>query len=228
MVTRTDIINYLITMTGANYYLEVGSEHRIAFDEIKCLVKHDVEPRPGPGIEPTYKMESDEAFSIMDTNYDIIFLDGLHLCEQVAKDVYNACQHLNSHGFIVIHDCLPEKEIEQARTFNGGSWTGDAWKFQAWMVKRYERVWTIPENWGCGIIWGPLLKNRVKPTLQEMSLVSKSDPFRVQDFEKEQALIVDWSRYIRNWPWMLRVVDWESFKKIIAILWADSGFSINL
>lgn len=197
MTTRTDIINHLISITNAQAYLEIGSGHHICFKDINCPLKHDIEPNPSPQIDPTYKMTSDEAFEIMrDAKYDIIFIDGIHHCDQTAKDVFNACIHLNPKGFIIIHDCLPEKEHEQHREAQASSWTGDVWKFQAWLVRHFENVWTIPENWGCGIIWKPI--KFFVPSLKEL-----------QSF--------DWATYEKSWPWLLRVVNWEIFKKIIPL-----------
>jgi hypothetical protein len=187
-ITRIDIINFILSLIKGHSYLEIGSGDHSCFKEINCPIKEDIEPNPTSGVVPTYKMPSDEAFFRILKKYDMIFIDGLHHCDQVAQDVYNACQHLNPGGFIVLHDCIPEKEPEQNRTPTGGSWTGDVWKFQAWLVKHFENVWTIPENWGCGIIQGALDFNI--PTLDEM-------------------LEFDWKIYTKNWPWLLRVVDWE-------------------
>jgi len=197
MITRVDIINHLLSITHSESYLEIGSGHHICFKDIQCPLKHDIEPNPGPGVTPTYRMTSDEAFSILGQNkYGGIFIDGLHHCEQVAKDVTNSIRHLKPNGFIIIHDCLPEHEIEQLRDFSGGSWTGDVWKFQAWMVKNFDNAWTITENWGCGIILGCAYFK--PPSLQELS-------------------VFNWGMFERNWPWMLRTVNWEVFKKIIPI-----------
>jgi hypothetical protein len=196
-ITRVDIINYLISLTKAESYLEIGSGYHVCFKDINCTLKHDIEPDPGPGVVPTYKMSSNEAFAIMeDVKYDIIFIDGKHHCEQVAIDVNNSIKHLTPNGFIIIHDCLPENESEQVREPYGGSWTGDVWKFQAWMVGHFNDAWTITENWGCGIIWGGM--NFEVPLLEELS-------------------VYNWGQFEVNWPWMLRTVSWESFKKIISI-----------
>jgi len=127
-----DIVNHLITFMGAKSYLEIGSGHHIGFKEIICQYKDDIEPNPGPGVIPVHHMTSDEAFKKMprEDRYDVIMIDGLHQCDQLARDAYNSVIHLNPKGFIVVHDCMPETESQQLRECPGGSWTGDVWKFQ--------------------------------------------------------------------------------------------------
>ena len=45
--------------------------------------------------------------------YDVIFIDGLHLEKQVIKDIGHALQHLNKNGTIVLHDCKPGSKFHQ-------------------------------------------------------------------------------------------------------------------
>jgi len=86
---------------------------------------------------------------------DIIFVDGLHLREQVLKDVENALTHLNDGGTIVVHDCLPQEEWQQHRELIPGKpWNGDVWK--AWAELRSSRadlsMYVVDTDWGCGVI----------------------------------------------------------------------------
>jgi len=125
MLTWMDIVNRFIELTGAATYLEIGSGHHLGFDKIVCKNKEDIEPYPGPGVYPKYWMKSDDAFRIMGPRkYDVIFIDGLHECDQLARDAHNSLQHINKNGFIFMHDCLPKEEINQQRVCPGAvSWT---------------------------------------------------------------------------------------------------------
>ena len=42
--------------------------------------------------------------------WNLIFVDGLHVREQVIKDAQNAILHLSSGGLVVLDDCWPRRE----------------------------------------------------------------------------------------------------------------------
>jgi hypothetical protein len=67
---------------------------------------------------------------------DLIFIDGLHTAEQLKKDFDNALKILSPNGFIVLHDCNPEKEEHTIvpRPTERGHWNGDVYKFAATIV----------------------------------------------------------------------------------------------
>jgi predicted O-methyltransferase YrrM len=60
--------------------------------------------------------------------FDIVFIDGLHISEQVVMDIQNSLDVLNPKGTIVMHDCLPINEAAQSRERLGDHWNGDVWK----------------------------------------------------------------------------------------------------
>jgi hypothetical protein len=160
---RNDIINYLIKTKKFKNYLEIGV--RIpdeCFNKIECPTKHSVDPGHEKYYDPkiaeeyhkiTYKFTSDKFFELLDMGsldlnkdykWDIIFIDGLHLAEQVEKDILNSLKHLSPSGIIVIHDINPAT-IHTARedyqykvstnqfdkvtyNFNLGYWNGTVWK----------------------------------------------------------------------------------------------------
>ena len=116
MMTRTEIINSLIHEYNYKSYLEIGvntpSQPGYNWIGVKIPVKHGVDPN----VETTFKMTSDEFFkNHIAQKYDIIFIDGLHLFEQVYKDIINSLLYLNDNGTIVVHDCNPLEEITQRR-----------------------------------------------------------------------------------------------------------------
>jgi hypothetical protein len=151
MNKRTDVINFLINKYQYNSYLEIGVRNpEDNFNSINCAVKHGVDPEG----KCEYVMTSDDFFSTNENIYDIIFIDGLHLEEQVQKDILNSLKFLNKNGTIVIHDCSPVKEEHQSEIYNNGTWNGTTWK--AWANFRMERedlkMFVVNVDHGCGII----------------------------------------------------------------------------
>jgi hypothetical protein len=154
-MTRTELINGLIEKYNFKTYLEIGvntpAQPGYNWVGVNIPVKHGVDPN----VETTYKMTSDEFFEKYVTQkYDIIFIDGLHLFEQVYRDIINSLEHLEDNGIIVVHDCNPVTEITQRRDRASDSWHGDVWKS---IVKlRIENpdidICTVNTDEGCGII----------------------------------------------------------------------------
>lgn len=153
-MTRSDIINGLIKKHNYKSYLEIGvntpAQPGYNWDNIKCEVKHGVDPN----VDTTFKMTSDDFFEQNENKYDIIFIDGLHIYEQVYRDIINSVTILNEDGVIVVHDCNPTFEITQRRTRASDAWHGDVWKAIARL--RIERhgleITTIDTDEGCAII----------------------------------------------------------------------------
>jgi hypothetical protein len=100
-------------------------------------------------------MTSDEFFEKhIAQKYDIIFIDGLHIFEQVYKDILNSLNNLNDSGTIVVHDCNPVFEITQRRVRASDAWHGDVWKaiLKLKTEKKDIEVCTVDTDEGCGII----------------------------------------------------------------------------
>jgi pyridoxal biosynthesis lyase PdxS len=123
MLERTILLNKLIKDNNYKSYLEIGAGSGINFNEIICKVKISVDPIN----EATIMKTSDDFFIENKNTFDIIFVDGLHLSEQVIKDVNNSLSVLNNKGVIVIHDCLPKAEHHQFRERISKNWQGDVW-----------------------------------------------------------------------------------------------------
>ena len=73
--------------------------------------------------------------------YDIIFIDGLHVNEQVYRDIQIlSIDCIKSKGAaILMHDCLPLEEDHQiVPAVNLSYWNGDVWK--AFVRVRNERT----------------------------------------------------------------------------------------
>ena len=157
-MTRTQIINSLIAKNKYESYLEIGvntpAQPGYNWNGIVAKVKHGVDPAQ-EAIDAQFRMTSDEFFEKhIQQKYDIIFVDGLHLREQVYKDIINSLNWLNDSGTIVVHDCNPVEEITQLRNRISAAWHGDVWK--AIVQLRIEEtglsIHTVNSDEGCGII----------------------------------------------------------------------------
>lgn len=135
----SEIINKLVRDNSYKSYLEIGISSGNTFKEVICDVKDGVDPhgdRSNPEVVSfvTYPYTSDEFFEkYINKKYDIVFIDGLHHCNQVLRDVYNSIVNLNSGGIILLHDTKPYTELMQRNpqpdeVAMGGIWTGDVWK----------------------------------------------------------------------------------------------------
>ncbi len=154
-IGRLGIINALVEKYNYSRYLEIGIENeQNTFNHVKCPFKIGVDP----AVRCTHQMTSNEFFQKHgDMRFDIIFIDGLHLKEQVILDIENALNSLIDGGTIVVHDCLPVMEVHQFREWRcqeTASWTGDVWK--AWAHFRryhdYLEMAVVDTDWGVGII----------------------------------------------------------------------------
>ena len=168
-MTRTEIINSLIKKNNYKSYLEIGvntpAQQGWNWVGITVETKHGVDPN----VDTTYRMTSDEFFEKhINQKYDIIFVDGLHLFEQVYRDIINSLKYLSDGGVIVVHDCNPVTEITQRRIRVTDAWHGDVWK--AIVKLRIENpkldICTVNTDEGCGII---------KKGSQKLLVVNQSD-----------------------------------------------------
>jgi hypothetical protein len=165
---RYDIINLIIKQNGLKSYLEIGvCDPSICFDKIDCEKKDSVDPGVEYAINPvTYPFTSDDFFKMLrngeldkisDYKWDIIFIDGLHISDQVLRDVKNSIKHLNPNGYILLHDCNPP-DIFYAREdyyLNGQQypWNGTVWKVLYYLRSNTDLdICTVNTDWGVGII----------------------------------------------------------------------------
>lgn len=180
-MTRIDIINTLIRRYGYKTYLEIGVHTNAhCFNHIKAPYKTGVDPGyENPNERYDYKLESDEFFAYLktgrtefptDKKWDLIFIDGLHLAEQVERDIINSLEHLSIGGTIVMHDCSPPSEIIAREEYQNAyrkillwygnqwleetAWCGTTWKaFYKFRTTRPDlRMWCVNDDFGVGII----------------------------------------------------------------------------
>jgi len=150
---RFDIINHLISNNGYSKYLEIGVRDNRTFKVINAAHKDGVDPAG----KCNYKMTSDDFFRQLGKSfqYDIVFIDGLHVKDQVLRDVDNSLAHLSPGGVIVLHDCSPKKPEHAIKKYKGyGVWNGTVWEAIAElrMTRTDLSMWVVDTDHGCGII----------------------------------------------------------------------------
>lgn len=121
------------------------------FDKIFCDYKLSIDPDPNSDAD--FNGTSDQFFEQNKEKFDLIFIDGLHLCEQVFKDILNALSFLEINGTIICHDMLPINEKEQLREIQN-VWTGDCWKAWAKCRSLFDNLemFIIDTDHGIGVI----------------------------------------------------------------------------
>lgn len=200
-MNRFDLINEIISINGFDKYLEIGvCDPTVCFDKIVCEKKTSVDPGiDNPDNPVQYKVTSDTFFSMLESNdtefeknhkWDVIFIDGLHLADQVYRDITNAINHISDKGIIVMHDCLPPTSFHARENYeiNGEfpAWNGTTWKayYKALTELSYVDVCVYNSDWGLGLI----------KKCKRRRLPKKNNPFyeynvMAKDFEKEMNVI---------------------------------------
>ena len=139
MKTKEELINKIIADNNYNKYLEIGTQFGYSVNKIKCHIKHTIDPdvRHRNLNAKFYNMTSDEFFSDLshDELYDVIFIDGSHISDQVLADVCNAGGRLVSDGCLILHDLMPVNELAQKIPRSCRTWNGDCWKVWYLLMK---------------------------------------------------------------------------------------------
>lgn len=127
MKHHSEVINYIIEQRGYTSYLEIGIHNSSCFDRVRCKFKIGVDP--DPRTRANYQGTSDEFFEVNNTQFDIVFIDGLHQWEQVCRDYNNAVTHSIHNSVILIHDTAPsEQRYARFPRDISGRWNGDVYK----------------------------------------------------------------------------------------------------
>ena len=190
---RTEILQEIINFKKFNKYLEIGCDKDENFSKIKILKKIGVDPKSGG----THRMTSDEFFLLNKVNFDLIYIDGLHIYEQAIKDIKNSIKCLSKNGIIILHDCLPKKIWNQIVPQMYGHWNGDVWKaiVEARTWKEIE-TFTIKADHGLGIILNKKNSNILK--------------YKILNFKN-----IKFEDYYKNHELFMRPIDYKDLQKYI-------------
>jgi len=197
---RTDVINYLLSLfPHETTYLEIGVRNpEKNFNHIKSATKYSVDPGVEFKENPVdFKMTSDAFFSKLqqgeilsqDIKFDVIFIDGLHLAEQVDRDIVNALNYLKEDGFVVLHDCNPPTEFHARERYGyyhtpaKGFWNGTTWKaFQKWRFNPAVNSCCVDTDWGVGVL------SRKAPIGKSIAPVNPFFEFQVMSDNRKEHL----------------------------------------
>ena len=187
---RWDMIEYLIKKNNYKKYLEIGCDQNQLFSRINIQNKVGVDPVSGGNVRET----SDSFFEKNREMFDIIFIDGLHIYEQVKRDILNSIKYLNDEGVILIHDCLPDSMAKQAVPRYKMQWNGDVWKAIVDLRQNADlEIFTCEIDQGIGII----KKNK------NTSILKIDKPIQKLKFKD----------YYKNYKNYMRIISLEEFKK---------------
>ena len=189
--SRLDMINYFIKKNNYKSYLEIGCDKNQIFSQITLNKKIGVDPYSGGNVRKT----SDDFFKENEEKFDLIFVDGLHVYEQVKKDIINSINFLNREGVILVHDCLPDTIGKQAVPRYKMQWNGDVWKAIVDLRQRDDlEIHTCFVDQGIGII-----KKQINSSILKIN--KKTQDLKFSDF-------------YHNHKEYLRIINLDEFKKI--------------
>lgn len=208
--SRKEIINFLLSLKNhKSYYLEIGVRNpNHNFHHIKATHKYSVDPGLEYRLNPVdFKMTSDVFFEklsrseVLSNNikFDVIFIDGLHLAEQVDRDISNALKYIKDDGFIVLHDCNPPSE---------------------WHAREHQKNWHTPaEKYWNGTTWKAFIKWRCSPLVNSccintdwgVGILSRQHQ-QIGKYSKLKNEFFEFSEFKENRVESLNLIDFETFK----------------
>tara|TARA_B100001063_G_scaffold240579_1_gene265798 strand:+ start:1088 stop:1765 length:678 start_codon:yes stop_codon:yes gene_type:complete len=188
---RIDLVNYLIKKNNYSEYLEIGCDDDQLFSKVKIKNKYGVDPVSGGNIRKT----SDEFFLENKQKFDIVFIDGLHIYNQVKKDILNSINFLKFDGIVLVHDCLPDSVGKQAVPRYEMHWNGDVWKAIVDLRQNKDlNIFTCEIDQGIGII----------KKSENTSILKIDKPIDKLKFKD----------YFENYKTYLRVISLQKFKNL--------------
>lgn len=205
---RSVIINKLLELTDKLNYLEIGvRDPKKNFDKIICKNKYSVDPGVEFSLNPVdFKMTSDDFFEslnkgeiheLSNVKFDLIFIDGLHLADQVQHDIQNSLKYLSEKGFIVLHDCNPPTEFHQRECYSfvnspaGSFWNGTTWK-AFYKFRHHKELYSIcfDTDWGVGV-----LSKMKYPMFNSIHSVLENPFFEFKKFDQNRAVYLNLKNY---------------------------------
>ena len=182
--SRAEIVQKIINFKNYKKYLEIGCFKNELFNKIICETKVGVDPISGGNI----RERSDVFFKKNLEKFDCIFIDGLHIYEQVKKDIYNSIKFLNHGGIILLHDCLPSNVYDQAVPRCQYKWNGDVWKALVEIRTKPDLdSYTCFADQGIGIIFKRPNRNILKMKIKNFKNLKFRDYY--YDYKKFMNII---------------------------------------
>ncbi|HEY7522030.1 MAG TPA: class I SAM-dependent methyltransferase [Candidatus Limnocylindrales bacterium] len=178
-LSRRKVVQRLLSLYEAPRYLEIGVSEGATFNNVQAGRKVAVDPafafdvQAARASQPNaefHEVTSDAYFGTImgeDDEFDVIFLDGLHVFEQTLRDFTNAIDRLSPTGVILIDDVVPEShfaaigDVEVFRTMRRlgrattASWMGDVYRLVFFIQTFFQQYTyrTIEDNHGQLVAW---------------------------------------------------------------------------
>ena len=189
-VGRSNVLKKLLSKIDKPAYLEIGCDKNLLFDLIHADVKVGVDPESGG----THRMTSDDFFAQNQDKFDVIFIDGLHIYDQVHRDVENALACLNPGGWICLHGMLPASAPVEHVPRQQEYWMGDVWKlgFELAQTKGVE-FQILTADCGVGVVRVP---DSSKVRLNDLSAELGSERFSYLYENRGELPIIDWNSFV--------------------------------
>jgi hypothetical protein len=227
-MTRSQLINFILSHTKGQNYLEIGirdggnlskihAPKRVGVDpsyELKKIVH--IKRHLNINSFELFKLTSDQFFEsevekVFPEGIDLVFIDGLHNYDQSLRDVENSLKYLKPEGYIVMHDCNPLNEadafpvkssfaeIEQALATTGiPGWTGD-WNGDVWKTIAHLRSSR------------PDLKVQTVNTDHGMGVITREDDQPLLDLDTKVLQKKDYKYFEANRKQLLNLISTEEF-----------------
>lgn len=165
------LINELVTnKQSLGTFLEIGIEHGITFEAVRFKKKIGVDPNPlfynfRPYRSKVIRDTSDNFFNTLELNtlFQFIYIDGLHVFDQVFRDLTNSLMHLDQFGTILIDDTIPADEFSALPSFeecvvsrkrqtgiDSTVWHGDVFKIVHLLAEEFTdslEYFTLGDAW---------------------------------------------------------------------------------
>lgn len=178
-LTRTEVLNLIAKKLEARRYLEIGVGSGENFLAVKVPNKVGVDPiepscRLRGALSPSiryYRMTSEEFFESVqaaaaELTFDLVFIDGLHVYEQVVFDLQGVRKLLSKKAVVVLQDCNPRTSAEGFRAGSyleaknacppgwNGYWCGDVWKAFVQILQENQQIpaAVLDCDFGLGVI----------------------------------------------------------------------------
>lgn len=196
-------INALARRLGARRYLEIGVSTGQTFRAVEIAERTGVDPNfrfdvaeVANATTHLHAMRSDAWFAQAGEAdpFDIVFIDGLHVFEQVVRDLTNTLARTSWRSPILIDDTVPidvfssltsQREavrLRQAVGGTGGAWHGDVFKI-VFLIHDFFPFLDYRTITGSGnpqtLVWraGGLAR---KPLFDNLERISRLDWFALQ------------------------------------------------
>ncbi len=192
--------------------VETGSSLAYAKPGTKCI---GIDPEPKISVEFTadthiYPLPSDDFFKqhnlqeILGEPLEFVFIDGLHVFDQVLRDFINVERNSTKRTLVFFHDTYPICELTQRPNRNSIYWSGDPWKIVPCLKEcrpDLEVITIKTHPSGLSLVLGCDPKNTVLSD-NYTTIERKFSQMRYEDIEADKDKILnaipnDWA-YVRK------------------------------